>query len=77
MSEHADEPDLDELLERAARYEEAGLLGRAALQLTFRTLDAREREVLRRHSIGPEGRIARTPYARSSSPSRSGACSPG
>lgn len=58
MSEHADEPDLDELLERAARYEEAGLLGRAALQLTFRALDAREREVLRRHSIGPEGRIA-------------------
>lgn len=53
-----DEPDLDELLERAARYAEATLLGKAALQLTQRALDAREREMLRRHSIGAEGRIA-------------------
>lgn len=58
MDEPSGEPDLDELLERAARYAEASLLGKAALQLRLRALDAREREVLRRHTIGPEGRIA-------------------
>ena len=58
MNQPSDEPDLAELLERAARYDEAGLFGKAALQLTNRALGARERRRLHRHAIGAEGRIA-------------------
>lgn len=58
MNEPADDKELAELLERAARYDEASRLGKAARQLTQRALHAKERERLRRHSIGVEGRIA-------------------
>ena len=58
MSPPPDEADLGKLRELASRYDQAGLLGKAALQLRHKAPDAGERERLRRHTIGPEGRIA-------------------
>lgn len=58
MSQPPEEADLAELLERAARYERSGRLGKAARQLAQKALDPQERERLRRHRIGTEARIA-------------------
>jgi hypothetical protein len=48
----------DQLRGRRDRYEEASLLGNAALRLSGVALSPAEREQLRRHELGVEGRIA-------------------
>jgi hypothetical protein len=54
-----DDPgDPRELRLRAARYAEAGLLGKAAMRLSRESLTPAQREQVRRHDLGPEGRIA-------------------
>lgn len=50
--------DPSELRERQARYDEAGLLGKAALRLSREALTAAERARLRRADLGPCGRVA-------------------
>lgn len=46
-----------QLLRRAARYEEAGRWRRAVLHLQHQAPRPQEREWLRRHTMGPEGRL--------------------
>lgn len=57
-SDDARERGLDAVRASAERYEDAGLLGRAALRLGQRAPSAANRERLRRHDLGVEGRIA-------------------
>jgi hypothetical protein len=47
-----------ELRSRKARYEDAGPLGKAAMRITRSALTPAQRQQLRRHEIGTEGRIA-------------------
>ena len=57
MGDDAD-ADLEAARERIDRYEAAGPLQRAALKLVNQAPDRVEREQLRRHRIGLEGRVA-------------------
>ena len=58
MPEDQPDPDLEDARIRAARYDAAGRLGKAALKITQQAPDQVERERLRRHQIGVEGRLA-------------------
>ncbi len=58
MSLEDDPETTAELLARKARYERAGMLGKAALRLGREALTAGERERLRRRDLGVEGRVA-------------------
>ena len=58
MDRPADEPHGQELVSRVGRYDEAGLLGKAAMRLSGDAPSAQERERLRRQYIGVEGRIS-------------------
>lgn len=53
-----EDPELAALIERAARYDRSSLLGKAARLLAQRAPGPREREIVRRHSLGAEDRIA-------------------
>lgn len=57
MADEAD-ADLEASRSRLARYEAAGALHKAALKLTNQAPDHLERERVRRHQIGVEGRVA-------------------
>ena len=59
MSQPPEQPDLAELLERAARYERSSRLGKAARQLTNKALRAKDRERVRRFRMDTEDRIAK------------------
>lgn len=56
--EDAELAELAELIERTARYDRSGLLGKAARLLAQRAPGAREREIVRRHGLRAEERIA-------------------
>jgi hypothetical protein len=58
MGSDSDRPDIRGARHRAARYDDAGLLGTASMRLNRQAPGAGQRELLRRDEIRIEGRIS-------------------